>query len=203
MHGSFSAIPHFLFIFCVLAWVFCQTPVPQGHSCSCTGPPHAPGMPLHVTVHRPHWVPQQRSCSHTGSQGPHSLRDVTTPGCSALKGTCHPAQKASCQEVLQHVSSHIPLHVPFPDPSSVPPFMLPHVPPPVLTAASSYHPFLTISEQWHYVLLWSVQVLACGGLFSPMSEPAVTSAGQFTASNHTGALQPLPLMQPEVSCSWW
>lgn len=129
MHGSFSAVPHFLFIFCVLAWVFHQTPVPQGHSCSCTGRLQAPGMPLHMIVQRPHRVPQQRACSHTGSQRPHSLRDITTPGCSALKGTCHPAQRASFQEVIQHVPSHIPLHVPFPDPSSMPLFTLLHVPP--------------------------------------------------------------------------
>ena len=170
---------------------FPQAPVPQGHSCSCTGPLQAPGMPLplHVILHRLQWVPQQCACSHTGSQGPHSLRDVTTPGCSALKGTHHPAQRDSFQ-VLQHIPSHITLHVPFPDSSSVPPFMLPHMPPPALTVTSSYHPFLTISEQRHYMLLWPVEVLACDGLFSPMSEPAVTSAGQFTASYHTGALQP-------------
>lgn len=104
---------------------------------------------------------------------------------------------------LQHVPSNVAFHVllpqlssmsPPPSPSVTPPFVHPPVsppmPPPVSPAPSSYCLFLNVSKQQHHVLLWQVEVLAYGRLFSSMPELAVTAQGGSQPPPTLGAFQP-------------
>lgn len=158
----------------------------------------------------PHWSQSLRSVPALAqvTHRPQSLRVSLT--CAAVP---------SETRLIQHKNSaspaypgNVPFHALLPEPSSmslpVPPLVAPHVPspfmhapmsppipPPVPPAPSSYCPFLHVSEQQQHALLWQVEVLARGGLFSPMPELSVTSQ---TASSRPpptpGALQPPPLV---------
>lgn len=145
-------------------------------------------------------VPQGCPCSGTGHPQAQILWEGPWPGLQSPQQ--HASFNTKCLLSKECVSSNVPFHVLLPKPSYISPpvslwcpltcllpscillWALPKSPP-MSPVPSSYCPFLNMSKQQHHVVLWQVEVLARGGLFSSTSE-LTDRTGQLMTSSHTG-----------------